>query len=84
MKKHPALTHPIPGDVLLIPALSRNHVQVIDVTPWRVTLVHFPNVDRPIAAKWWLWWYRYRCRVATFICQLPLWQRTALVTDDGA
>lgn len=75
MSRHPALDEPIPGDVLQIPCLGRNHVQVADVTPWRVTLVHFPSdVARPVAAVWWKWWYRFRCRTATFICTLPIYR----------
>lgn len=88
MRHQVAVLAPLPGDVWHIPCLGRQHVQVIDVTPWRITLVHFPDVDRPIAATWWRWWFRYRCRDATFVCTQPLWgsalSSPRAPVDDGA
>jgi hypothetical protein len=73
MTRHAAFDAPIPGDVLRIPCLGTRLVQVLEVTDWRVTLVHFPDVSRPVAATWWLWSYRLRCRGAEFLCTFPLW-----------
>jgi hypothetical protein len=64
--------YPIPGDVLYVPCLGARPVQVTRVTTWRITLELYADPARPIVASWWRPWFRWRCRRARFIHNLPL------------
>jgi hypothetical protein len=46
---------------------------VAEVTRWRVTLVRFGDPDRPVIARWWVLWFLFRCRHASFVCAAASW-----------
>jgi hypothetical protein len=73
MRNHPGPYYPMRGDVLYLPRLGVHTVMVAEVTRWRVTLVRFGDPDRPVIARWWVLWFLFRCRHASFVCAAASW-----------